>query len=103
MENITRPIEVSHSRIKAPRTSNSRTALSLIVLLTAGLIAYLFTSMDLPITEHKEGLIDSQNYTIGNFHLIKRIQLNYTDAVITKWQSQETGLRVVHIDYESER
>jgi hypothetical protein len=37
---------------------------------------------------------------IGNFRLLKRIQLNYTDAVITKWQSQETGLRVVHVDYE---
>ncbi|CAG8642168.1 2676_t:CDS:2, partial [Acaulospora colombiana] len=38
--------------------------------------------------------------TIGNFRLTQKIKLNYTDVTITKWQSQQTGLRVVHVDYE---
>jgi hypothetical protein len=42
----------------------------------------------------------SESDRIGNFRLLKRIQLDYTEAVVTKWQSQETGLRVVHVDFE---
>lgn len=37
---------------------------------------------------------------VGSFRLLKRITLDYTDTIITKWQSQDTGLRVVHVDYE---
>ncbi|KAG8804325.1 hypothetical protein FRC16_009538 [Serendipita sp. 398] len=37
---------------------------------------------------------------IGNFKLTKKIKLNYTDVVITQWRSEETGLKIVHVDYE---
>jgi hypothetical protein len=40
---------------------------------------------------------------IGNFLLLKRIQLDFPGAVVTKWQSQETGLRVTHVDHEGTR
>lgn len=36
----------------------------------------------------------------GNFDLIKRIKLDFTDVVISKWRSRITGLSVVHLDYE---
>jgi len=37
---------------------------------------------------------------VGNFELLKRIPLYHTDVTITKWRSKETGLKVVHVDYE---
>jgi len=36
----------------------------------------------------------------GNFDLIKRVKLDFTDVVVSKWQSRITGLNVVHLDYE---
>lgn len=36
----------------------------------------------------------------GNFDLIRRVKVEYTDVVISKWKSRETGLSVVHLDYE---
>ncbi|KIM85318.1 hypothetical protein PILCRDRAFT_817322 [Piloderma croceum F 1598] len=39
--------------------------------------------------------------TFGNFDLVKRVELDYTDVVISKWQSRVTGLSVVHLDYEA--
>lgn len=39
----------------------------------------------------------------GNFDLIKRVKLDFTDVVISKWKSRTTGLSVVHLDYEGER
>jgi hypothetical protein len=52
--------------------------------------------------EHKTESYE-QMETIGNFRRIARVPLNSTttDIVITKWRSEVTGLRVVHIDYES--
>jgi len=38
-----------------------------------------------------------------NFDLIKKIKLDYTDVVVSKWKSRVTGLSVVHIDYEGEQ
>ncbi|KXN89943.1 hypothetical protein AN958_04947 [Leucoagaricus sp. SymC.cos] len=37
----------------------------------------------------------------GNFDLVKRIKLDYTDVVVSKWRSRRTGLTVVHMDYEA--
>ncbi|KAG1833897.1 Metalloenzyme, LuxS/M16 peptidase-like protein [Suillus variegatus] len=37
----------------------------------------------------------------GNFDLIKRVKLDYTDVVVSRWQSRVTGLTVVHLDYEA--
>lgn len=36
----------------------------------------------------------------GNFELIRRIKLDFTDVVVSKWRSRITGLTVVHLDYE---
>jgi hypothetical protein len=47
--------------------------------------------------------INGKAETFGNFDLIKRVALDYTDVVLSKWQSRVTGLSVVHLDYEGER
>ncbi|KAF8078531.1 Metalloenzyme, LuxS/M16 peptidase-like protein [Lyophyllum atratum] len=39
--------------------------------------------------------------TYGNFDLIKRVKLDFTDVVVSKWRSRTTGLNVVHLDYEA--
>lgn len=36
----------------------------------------------------------------GNFDLVQRVKLDYTDVTLSKWRSRETGLSVVHVDYE---
>jgi hypothetical protein len=43
---------------------------------------------------------DDDFQAFGNFDLVKRIKLDYTDVVVSKWQSRVTGLTVVHLDYE---
>lgn len=40
--------------------------------------------------------------TFGNFDLVKRVKLGYTDVTISKWKSRVTGLSIVHLDYEGE-
>ncbi|KAG9001081.1 hypothetical protein FRB93_012461 [Tulasnella sp. JGI-2019a] len=37
----------------------------------------------------------------GHFDLEQRVKLDYTDVTLSKWRSRETGLSVVHVDYES--
>lgn len=44
---------------------------------------------------------DSQCQSFANFDLVKRIALDKTDIVVSKWQSRITGLTVVHLDYEA--
>ncbi|KDQ63640.1 hypothetical protein JAAARDRAFT_29668 [Jaapia argillacea MUCL 33604] len=39
--------------------------------------------------------------TYGNFDLVKRVKLDFTDCTIEKWKSRLTGLTVVHLDYEA--
>lgn len=36
----------------------------------------------------------------GNFDLLNRVKLDFTDVVVSKWRSRVTGLSVVHLDYE---
>ena len=38
--------------------------------------------------------------TLGNFKLVTQVKLDYSPTQIVKWQSQETGLKVVWIDVE---
>lgn len=40
----------------------------------------------------------AQSY--GNFDLLNRVKLDFTDVVVSKWRSRVTGLSVVHLDYE---
>ena len=39
---------------------------------------------------------------LGNFKLVTQVKLGYSPTQIVKWQSQETGLKVVWIDVEGE-
>ena len=36
----------------------------------------------------------------GNFDLLQRVKLDFTDVVISKWRSRVTGLSIVHLDYD---
>jgi hypothetical protein len=38
--------------------------------------------------------------SFGNYELIKRVKLDFTNVVVSKWKSTVTGLTVVHIDYD---
>jgi len=38
--------------------------------------------------------------SFGNYDLIKRVKLDFTDVAISKWRSRVTGLTVIHLDYE---
>jgi hypothetical protein len=40
---------------------------------------------------------------VGSFDLKARVKLNYTDVTVSKWQSRDSGLTVVHLDYDGER
>ncbi|KAJ7169964.1 Metalloenzyme, LuxS/M16 peptidase-like protein [Mycena filopes] len=37
----------------------------------------------------------------GNFDLIKRFKLSFTDVTVSKWRSRVTGLSICHLDYEA--
>ncbi|KAH9064309.1 Metalloenzyme, LuxS/M16 peptidase-like protein [Lactarius vividus] len=39
--------------------------------------------------------------TFGNFDLIRRVKLDFTDVTVSSWRSRVTGLGVVHLDYEA--
>lgn len=36
----------------------------------------------------------------GNFDLIKRFKLDFTDVLVSKWRSRDSGLSIVHLDYD---
>jgi hypothetical protein len=38
----------------------------------------------------------------GNFDLVRRFKLDFTDVTVSKWRSRITGLSVVHLDYEGQ-
>jgi len=38
--------------------------------------------------------------SFGNYDLVKRLKLDFTDVVISKWKSRSTGLTVIHLEYE---
>jgi hypothetical protein len=45
-------------------------------------------------------LFGEQRSSFGNFDLVRKVKLDYTDVTISKWRSRTTGLSVVHLDYE---
>ena len=100
MEQTSSAPQSSPNPIHKPRSSSAKVALNLVVAVGVCLVAYFSRNMISSSPKVDEHSDTSELDRIGNFRLLKRIQLNYTDAVITKWQSQETGLRVVHVDYE---
>jgi hypothetical protein len=38
----------------------------------------------------------------GNFDLVRRFKLDFTDVTVSKWRSRTTGFSVVHLDYEGQ-
>jgi hypothetical protein len=40
--------------------------------------------------------------SVGNFDLVKQVDVSYTPVRVSKWRSRVTGLSVVHIDYEGD-
>ena len=40
--------------------------------------------------------------SFGNYNLTKRVKLDFTDVVVSKWKSSVTGLTVIHLDYEGD-
>lgn len=38
--------------------------------------------------------------TVGNFDLVKKLKLDFTEVVVSKWRSRSTGLTVIHLDYD---
>src|ERR1700683_4447809 len=53
-----------------------------------------------PIGQRMSHIMNGKAETFGNFDLVKRVQLDYTDVVVSKWQSRMTGLSIVHLDFE---
>ena len=47
-------------------------------------------------------IANGKTETFGNFDLVKRVQLDYTDVAVSKWRSRVTGLSIVHLDFEGE-
>jgi hypothetical protein len=39
----------------------------------------------------------------GNFDLVRRFKLAFTDVTVSKWRSRITGLTIVHLDYEGQQ
>ncbi|KAJ8521451.1 hypothetical protein ONZ45_g1850 [Pleurotus djamor] len=39
--------------------------------------------------------------SFGNFDLVRKLKLDFTDVVVSKWRSRVTGLSIVHLDYEA--
>lgn len=43
---------------------------------------------------------DGESETFGNFDLLQRVKLDYTDVEISRWQSRVTGLNIAHVDFD---
>lgn len=43
----------------------------------------------------------AEEKTNGNFELVRRVKLEFTDVILEMWRSKVTGLTVVHLDYEA--
>jgi hypothetical protein len=56
----------------------------------------LHTSVQEPNTSAMTHIPES----FGNFDLVKKLKLDYTDVLVSKWRSRRTGLTVVHLDYD---
>ena len=57
----------------------------------------LHTSVQEPKTNAMTHLPQS---TFGNFDLVKKLKLDFTDVLVSKWRSRRTGLTVIHLDYD---
>ncbi|OCH95812.1 hypothetical protein OBBRIDRAFT_788022 [Obba rivulosa] len=44
---------------------------------------------------------DQSHESYGNFDLVKRLDLDFADIVVSKWKSRVSGLSIVHLDYDA--
>jgi hypothetical protein len=49
-----------------------------------------------------QALHPSSSETFGDFDLINRVKINFSEVTVSSWRSRVTGLNVVHLDYEGE-
>ena len=49
-----------------------------------------------------QALHPSSSETFGNFDLINRVKIDFSEVTVSSWRSRVTGLNVVHLDYEGE-
>jgi hypothetical protein len=59
----------------------------------------IITQVMIPSTDPKP-TVAQPTESFGDYNLIKRIKLDFTDVVVSKWKSSVTGLTVIHLDYE---
>lgn len=50
--------------------------------------------------QDRPAISDDALTSFGNFDLVQRVQLDYTDVAVSKWRSRVSGLTLVHLDYE---
>lgn len=50
--------------------------------------------------QDRSAISDDALTSFGNFDLVQRFQLDYTDVAVSKWRSRVSGLTLVHLDYE---
>ncbi len=50
-----------------------------------------------------QALRPSSSESFGDFDLINRVKLGFSEVTVSSWRSRVTGLNVVHLDYEGER
>lgn len=48
----------------------------------------------------RSGLLLAPESSFGNFDLVKRHDLDFSDVSVSKWRSRISGLTVIHLDYE---
>lgn len=84
-------------RLLAPALASSSISKPAQGLFSAGntpLARPLGSSIDMPATD------PSLESPVGSFDLKSRVKLGYTDVTVSKWQSRDSGLTVVHLDYD---
>jgi hypothetical protein len=64
-----------------------------------GACSYASLASTMPPSSSTSAAHDS-SASFGNFDLVRRFKLDYTDVDVSKWRSRVTGLGVVHLDYD---
>jgi hypothetical protein len=81
-------LRVQHNLEHHPRILSQRPGL---LRKAASTMSSLVNGIAVPPSAHE---------TYGNFDLVKRVKLDFTDVTVSKWRSRVSGLTIVHLDYE---
>jgi hypothetical protein len=63
-------------------------------------IANQYSLNQLPTSPYMPSVYPEVTSPHGPFDLLERAKLNFSDIVVSKWQSRDSGLTVVHLDYD---